>query len=183
MNFLQLNKIISIKNFYIVGDFERIQINKDIEYNYLKYSNPSLGYNFPIREPNNSFFHKIYDKFLTESFRIFGDFSLSQNNSSLCWCYRSRNDDFSSFWHDHKDTSIINAVYYYQTQEGDSISFFDANNDEIEYNVSEGELLIFPNNLLHKPNPPVSGISDRYRYSINLEIQTDETTEEIFNRI
>jgi len=183
MNFLQFNKIISIKNFYIISDLERAQINKDIEYNYLKYSNPSLGYNFSIREYNNSFFNKLYDKFLTESFRIFGNFSISEYNSSLCWCYRSCNDDFNSLYHDHTKTSNINAVYYYQTQEGDSISFLSKNDEEMVYNVSEGELLIFPGNLTHKPNPPVSVISDRYRYSINIEIRTNETTEEIFNRI
>jgi len=183
MDTSNLYKIISIKNFYIIDELEKLTITSEIEKNYKKYYDPNLGHNFEIKDYSSIFFDNLYDKFLEISYKIFGNFSICNNNRRTCWCYRSCEKNFNSVWHSHKNTSTINGVYYYQIQDGDSISFLDKDKEEMVYYLSEGELIIFSNNLVHKPNIPISIIPNRYRYSINVEIMTKESSEKIFNRI
>ena len=178
-----IKKIISIKNFFPVNQNERLKINQEIEDNWKKYSESISGYNFPILDYESCFFDNLYNKFLDISKEIFGNFLISPKNKTTCWCYRSYGNTFDSIWHHHKNTSTINSVYYYQINSGDSISFLDEKNSEFKSDLSEGELLIFPNHLIHKPNPPVKDILNRYRYSINMEIITEENSVELFNRI
>lgn len=172
-----------IKNFYCISDNDRIKINLEIEKNYNYYYDINRSYNFPILEYTSEFFNNLYDKFLKVSYNIFGNFSLSTRNSTKCWCYRSNKNTFNSVWHSHKKTSTINGVYYYQIDLGDSISFLDKNNNVIEYFPNQGDMLIFPNNVLHKPNAPVNSLPNMYRYSINVEIIANESSDELFNRI
>jgi hypothetical protein len=173
-------KIISIKDFYRVNFFHRKLINLILEKNYKKYYEFFEGYNFPIYDFKDKFFYKLYDKFLVESKKIFGEFDVAVNNKNVCWCYRSLGNNYSPIYHNHIKTSTINAVYYYQIKKGDSITFLQ-DQKEFKYLPSEGELLIFPNYLLHKPNKPCS--VNQYRYSINMEIITTQSSNNIFSRI
>ena len=118
-----------------------------------------------------------YSELLKECKILFGDFDLSPRNRKTCHCYRSKNDDYRSVFHDHERTSIINGVYYYDVKGGDSISFLH-NGKEQMYYPDKNELLIFPCHLIHKPNRPVG---NKYRYSINMEIITKQSVNEIFN--
>lgn len=172
-------KIISIKNFYHVGFFHRKKINYIIEKNYKKYDSLINGYNFPIYDFKDAFFLNLYDKFLVISKEIFGRFDISLMSKSTCWCYKSFGNDYYPIYHNHYKTSTINSVYYYQISKGDSISFLQ-NNEEFTYFPSKEELLIFPSHLLHRPNKPVK---NNYRYSINMEIITDQSVNKIFSMI
>lgn len=138
-----------------------------------------MGHNFEILDVGDKFFTKLYDKFFYKSRLIFGDFELSSQNNKNCWCYRSRNEDYNSVYHNHINTSTINAVYYYQIKKGDSISFL-CNQIEKTYYPSKEELIIFPNYLIHKPNKP---IGNNYRYSINMEIITVQSAKHLFNKL
>ena len=178
-------KIVSIKNFYHVNFLYRLKVDYIIEKNYKNRSkNGYVGgmngdFNYKIINPNDKFFDKLYDRFLTYSKNIFGDFSVSSKNQTTCWCYRSIGENYILKYHDHKMTSTINGVYYYKLNQGDSISFLQ-DDEEFVYHPEQEEMLIFPNDLLHKPNKPTK---DCYRYSINMEIKTNELSHQIFREI
>lgn len=173
-------KIISIKNFYHANFYQRIKINSIIENsykNYIRTDDTSVNFNFLIDD--DPFFLRLYNKFLNTSKIIFGDFDLSISNKNKCWCYKGCKSNYRFLYHNHSKTSTINSVYYYQIRKGDSISFLQ-NNQELTYFPSKEELLVFPNYLLHTPNKPVS---NRYRYSINMEITTNQSVNKIFSVI
>ena len=182
-NFLKDNKIISIPNFFKVEDRDRVSINRHIERCYQKYYGKFRSYNFPVSEYNGTFFEDLYKKFYEESRKILGPFTRSRENSKVCWMYRSSANDYNTGWHHHKNTSTISGIYYYQTQRGDSVSFKNKFGKTHRHFVREGELLIHPDHLLHTAEPPCSNIPNRYRYSIVIEIMTEETSEELFSRI
>jgi len=171
-------EIISVKNFYFADQNEKSTIDSEIMQNYKKYFKPN-GYNFEIKEYQTLFFNNLYETFFKKCCEMFGEFTLSSRNKKSIWCYLTNCDSKESFFHDHINTSTINGVYYYKLNENDSISFL-KNNKEIRYTPEIGELIIFPNTLLHRPDTPTT---KSYRCSFNVEITTEETSEEIFNRI
>ena len=168
--------LISIKNFHRINFFERMKVNSILERNKCYLSD--LGYNYAIYEEQTSFFSNVKTKFITQSKNIFGNFTISARYNNTCWCYRSKGDQYDSIYHDHLDTSTINSVYYHQICKGDSISFLNSKDEELIYYPDQNELLIFPNHVRHKPNKPVG---NRIRYSINMEILTQETSDQLFN--
>ena len=111
-------EVISIPNFYHVNPLQRIKINHILEHNYKKNYNERMGFNYKI-DSNDKFFVNLYDQFLESCKSIFLDFELSPTNSRSCWCYRSKGDDYKPIFHNHATTSTINAVYYYQVEQGD----------------------------------------------------------------
>jgi hypothetical protein len=169
-------EIKSIKNFYTPNFFDRILLNFILDKNYKKYYSDKKGYNYPIYD-NVKSFEKLYELFLKDCKLLFGDFDLSPKNQKTCHCYRSKRNDYRSIFHDHERTSTINGVYYYDIEMGDSISFLNSDKEHIYY-PDKNELLIFPGHLIHKPNRPVG---NAYRYSINMEIITIQSANEIFN--
>ena len=179
LNDLKKFQIISVKNFYDVNHEQRIHVDKSIEINYLK-ETPFLGYgsvNFPLKS-DNVFFSDLYEKFFNFCYKIFDGFQVSVDNQFICWCYRSNKDDYwADAWHNHVISSTINGVYYY-TIYNDGI-YFEKNNEVIYYLPEQNELLIFPNHLYHKPKVATS---EKLRYSINMEIVTEETSLTLFER-
>jgi len=174
-------KIISIKNFRKVNFANRVKINKVIEYNNKKYFPLTNGLNFPIIEEDKElFFSELYSNFLDNSKKIFGDFNISSQNCDKCWCYRSNKKTKISFYHNHIKTSTINSVYYYQLNKNDGIIFLDEDQNKFYYYPKVEELLIFPNYLVHRPMLSKHG---KNRYSINMEILTEESSSELFNRV
>jgi len=167
-------KIFFIKKFYNPNYFERIKTNRILEQNYKKYYDRNVGYNFPIKD-NAEFFDKLYDKFLSECAKIYGQYTIHPNNKRTCYCYRSNVNDNVYKRHNHVNTSVINGVYYYQVSKGDSVSFFLGNEEYVIY-PENGELLLFPNFLDHSPNPTES---KRNRYSINMELVTYQNYEQL----
>ena len=177
-------KIISVKNFYNVNFLQRRKINASLEKNHMDWltreDRDYKIFNFPLKLDHTLFFQEVHEKFLELCREYFGDFKILEDKK-YPYCYRSKRDDFRSVLHDHVATSTVSGVYYYQIKGKDGIVFKDNKSREYiqlrEYNPQQGELLLFPSNLVHKP---VVTKSRGIRYSFNLEIQTEESTEELF---
>jgi len=178
-------KILSIKNFYNVNPLIKRKINFCLEDNYIKYYGFYVGGNYvsgnyPIIEKNHLFFEDIKNKYLKICKKIFGEFSEIRYDESNIWCYRSELNNNASYYHNHIKSSVINGVYYYQINSGDSISFLGKDLSEIKYYPKIGELLIFPSYVYHKPNKTEK---NKIRYSFNMEIVTKEDVNDIFKVI
>ena len=178
-------QILSIPNFQQVSSEERVEINKSLEENYLKsplsVGNNQAGYNFPIVKDQTLFFTYLYQKYKELCYELFGNFHITSQNRTTCWCYRSNINDRQSFYHNHSSSSTINGVYYYQV-DGDGISFkirptWNHQEKEFHYVPQQGELLIFPDDLYHKPDLTTS---QNWRYYINMEILTEESSSTLF---
>ena len=179
-NLRELN-LISVRNFCQLNSEEMILVNSSLEKNYLKspvsFGDTYEGYNFPIVEDETLFFSHLYETYKAISYKLFGNFHITPQNKTTCWCYRSNINDFRSGWHNHLLTSTINGVYYYQV-EGDGI-FFERNGKEFHYIPQQGELLIFPNDLNHNA---ARTTSQNWRYSVNMEILTEESSSTLFKK-
>tara|TARA_R100001443_G_scaffold51073_1_gene63117 strand:- start:46 stop:612 length:567 start_codon:yes stop_codon:yes gene_type:complete len=178
-NLRELN-LISVRDFWEVSSQERILINNSIEKNYLKSplrrgDTSYKGNNFRLDDDHTLFFSHLYEKYKALCYELFGNFHITPQNKTTCWCYRSNINDFKSLWHNHLATSTINGVYYYQV-EGDGI-FFERNGKEFHYIPQQEELLIFPNDLNHNA---AMTTSQTLRYSINMEIKTEESASTLF---
>jgi hypothetical protein len=132
-----------------------------------------VGNNFLINDSTGEW-DKFYDLFLEKTQEILGPIKLLPENSRDCWCYPSNNLYYRGGIHDHKTTSVINAVYYFSMPETTNyregaIAFYDNNNTEVwTYKPRECDLILFPNYLRHQPLPiNTTG----YRFSVNMEIK------------
>ena len=140
--------------------------------------NKSLGYNFQVTGDHFGFFNSLYEKFLHASFEQFGQFTLSTENSNRVWAYYSTSTEYASVWHDHTRTSTINSVYYLSVPSGGGGEIeFILNGSVFSYKPEEGDLLVFPDYLVHRPTPC---LSEKARISINMEIKTIEKSINIF---
>ena len=115
IKYLHEYQIISIQNFEYVNLQQRILINDSIEKNYLKHplskGNTDGGYNFPIVNDETLFFSNLYEKYKALCYELFGNFHITSQNKTTCWCYRSNINDSNNIWHNHIYTSTINGVY------------------------------------------------------------------------
>ena len=182
-------QVISIKNIYNPNFIQRGRVKRAIDKNY-KLHFPTISstgkkrgaYNFPLVQ-DNDFFIKLYDRFLRKSKDVFGGFTLSGSNSSTCWAYRGNKNDMGKredgWWHNHLESSTINAVYYLQVY-SDGISFVGLNNRVKDYLPKNDELLIFPSHVVHAAQ---TNTLQKYRYSVNMEIRTEEPTFNLFSRV
>lgn len=174
-----------IKNFFVLDeDTRKILIEMLLENKLKNHKEPFAS--FPISVDFNDFFANLYKKFFLVSSSVFGGFSLSHENTNLCWSYCSNKYDhgFDSI-HNHINTSTINSVYYLNipprmTLEKGSITFF-LEDKTFTYKPNNHDLLIFPNYLNHRVNNYED--DEEYRVSINMEIKCIETSEELFQRI
>jgi hypothetical protein len=73
-------------------------------------------------------------------------------------------------------------VYYLNVPDKTSgeIEFLGSNDKTFKYYPDTFELIIFPDYLVHKPN---FSNSENWRVSVNMEIQTKETSLELFSRL
>ena len=121
---------------------------------------------------------QVYASFESESRRLVGRFNLSPKSVSHCWAYVSSRDEYRGGRHHHLNTSTINGVYYLQVPPVDpgalhtgALNFFDSEGlPFMRLQPRENDLLIFPNYLLHEPEPIDS---DAHRIAINVEIICD----------
>jgi hypothetical protein len=144
-------------------------------------------YSYPIESDCNYFLKKLYNSYLAACFKIFGHFQISKRNNSNCWAYCSNVNDYNSYWHEHKKSSTINAVYYINIPKNSGGPLFfriPKSDNEFEiysYSPKNYDLIIFPNYLDHKPMPPSS---DDYRICINMEIICEnDSSKNIFKKV
>lgn len=136
--------------------------------------------NFALARSNrvlDQFLDSVYDQFLERAQTIFGPFTLAPDNSRQPWAYVTNMAHYLGGIHEHKQTSTINAVYYMwmpktKSERDGAICFYDDQLVETYcLKPKTGDLVMFPNYLLHQPLPcPTFD----YRVAINLEIKTQE---------
>jgi hypothetical protein len=174
-----------IRNFENVEDYFRIALMSVVLENKQRTHFGKSGGSFPIDEDYRNFFKDLYDKFLTYSKNLFGDFKISESEEIKCWSYASNKFDHGpGEVHNHLDTSTINSVYYLNVPKTANIHkgsiTFILNGDEFSYRPKNGDLLIFPNYLDHK----INFLDDEeYRVSINMEIKCEELSNDLFSRV
>jgi hypothetical protein len=183
--------IILIENFLIPTEEEKENILNNIfeaKSEHEKLNNYEKNYySYPIKNDSNNYLKKLYNNYLLFCFKTFGNFQISKRNNSTCWAYCSNQKDFNSFWHDHIQSSSINAVYYINIPKDSGGPLFfriPKNDNEFEiysYFPKNYDLIIFPNYLEHKPMPPSS---DDYRICINMEIICEnDSPKNIFKKV
>jgi len=186
MNVVKLSDTFPI---YLIKDFEQVEDSLKIALMAVVLENKfrnhgGNGGSFLIDEDYKSFFKNLYSKFFEVSKTIFGDFTTSDNNES-CWSYASNKFDHGpGLLHNHLSTSTINSVYYLNVPQTASISngsiSFVLNGNRFTHKPENGDLLIFPNYLDHQ----INFLDDEeYRVSINMEIKSEESSEELFSRV
>ena len=168
-------EVLSIKNFLVLDGIKQKQLvqevvhSKEIHDSNINSSRAST--NFKVLS-DNSFFTELYEKLVTQCESIFGKLELSQYNSKACWGCCLNKDYWESVPHDHRNTSVINAVYYLSVPKIDGnyvgpFMYLNKNNEWVDYQVEPFELLIMPGNLMHNT---AYHNSDEWRVSINMEI-------------
>jgi hypothetical protein len=179
-----MNKIIEELPIYLVEDFfvlDSVEIvkNIDIAIKNEKYKDlfTAVGNNYPIIEDDNFFYRSLYQKF----YNLCEDrlkFTISKKNKKICWCYIDNIKKSVSNFHNHIDSSTINAVYYLNVPDNDSghIEFL-IGDKMLAYQPKNFDLLIFPNYMIHRPT---QNKKEEWRVSINMEILAEETFDDIF---
>jgi len=124
---------------------------------------------------NTKYKTKLYQILINYCKMNLNKFSIKDKNFKV-WCYYSDNNFNEGNWHNHINTSTINAVLYLKIPSDNLGIDFKINNEIKNYKPKSGDLLVFPNYLDHYPYPSY----DKPRISLNLEIICNEPSREIF---
>jgi len=156
--------------------------NWDYHYNNLLAQHNQYDYkpgnSLKIDDPGRAW-DNLYNKFLERTQEILGPLNVHWDHpkqNKFCWLYTANKNHYKGGIHHHLRSSTINGVYYFSVPDSkdyndSAISFYDGNQNEIwSYRPRELDLIIMPNYLHHQPLP---SNSDRYRFSINMEIVCD----------
>jgi len=169
-----------VRNFHVPIFQKKKIIQKVLENKSLYHKNKEKNFNFCINDDYQNFFQNLYLKFYKLCQKKFV-FTVNRNLSKSCWAYVSDKSNFVEMWHNHINSSTINAVYYLNIPKKDNVTIdFELNKKLLTYKIKNYDLIIFPDNLNHKPN---RCYNDGYRISINMEIICNETSEHIFNHM
>jgi hypothetical protein len=129
------------------------------------------GLNFKLQTKH---LDKLYSIFIDCSKKILKPFTLKDNILKV-WCYITDENYNTTGWHNHKKSATINAVIYLQTK--NKGIFFKHEKEVFYVKPDDGDMLIFPAFLEHRPEPSFTN----KRISLNLELQCNEMEKEIFN--
>ena len=131
------------------------------------------SYSFEILTDHKDY---LYNILIERSRYLLNDFTIKDKNFRL-WGFITDDTYYEGdTWHNHLDTSTINAVLYLQTVKGKGIEY-EYKGDKKYYEPKDYDLLIFPNFLNHRP---LTSNFER-RISLNLELKCFESSESIFN--
>ena len=136
---------------------------------------PYTTHNFEVRPTID--FKRLYKNFEYHAVDSLNKFSLSKSNQRKCWAFVSSRSNTPMYWHNHKETSTINGVYYLKVNEDERGILFAHEGKEYHYKPKNNDLILFPNYLKHLPLPSLSAT----RISINMEITTNEDADTIFS--
>ena len=124
------------------------------------------GYNFEV--PNIGFLEKLSSKLKTTLNNLFGEYHQEQIENVFCY---ASNEKFKfDLWHDHTHTgTTLVSVYYLNLPKNNEtgIQFQYGDTEILDYYPEEGELILFPHYLMHRPYK--SGSSEEWRISINID--------------
>ena len=129
------------------------------------------GCNFKVQ---TKYIDTLYKIFIDCAKKILKPFTIKNKNFKV-WCYMTDSVYNDTNWHNHKKSATINSVIYLQIQ--DKGISFKQNNKQMYLEPNNGDMLIFPASLDHKPRPS----TDDKRISLNLELLCNESEKEIFN--
>ena len=131
------------------------------------------AYNFEVITNHKDY---LYNLLIEKSKNVLNNFTIADKNFRI-WCYFTDDTYYKgNTWHNHLNTSTINAVLYLQTVKGKGIEF-DHNGEYFYYEPNNYDLLIFPDFLNHRP---LTSKTER-RISLNLELNCLEDSKDIFN--
>ena len=130
------------------------------------------GNNYLINTKYNKKLYKILTKYCK---KYLNKFTVKDTNFKV-WCYFSDKNFNRTDWHNHINTSTINAVIFLKIPKDNLGIDFKFNNEVKNYKPKSGDLLIFPDYLYHYPYPSYN----KPRISLNLEIKCNEDSKEIF---
>ena len=139
------------------------------------------SFNFRIIENEKNDFRMLRNLFYDTARELFNKFTIHPSHKIESWALVSNQNTPNKYSiHNHLKTASINGVFYLAMPEliepeGNIEFLFD--NKRICYKPTRGELLIFPGDLNHVPYPHSLA---KFRISINMEIKTNESIEEVF---
>jgi len=133
--------------------------------------NPTNGYNV-LLDPNKlNIINTIYDDFLKICFHNFNNINVLPRNKKVMWAYVQNKERYNSVWHNHKNTTTINAVWYPSVpDESGTLAIRDGEGIG-NIPVKEGWIYFWPYWMDHKPNPQKHSMD--WRVSINIELISD----------
>lgn len=178
--------IISVKNFHTISENIKEQLIPHL-FHYKKLHDETPSKQGPatsicVEYDSNGVLKDLYKKFHDVCLDIFGKFSLSEkNNNRICSLITN-----NSYWkftpHHHIETCTLNGVYYLNIPKingkYDGKLMILWNNKWNSYQPEPNELIIMPNFLVHDVSRHGS---EEWRISINMEITTKETLDELVN--
>ena len=130
-------------------------------------------------EVNTSQKNYVYNILIDECKKRLNSFTLKDTNFKLWGYYTDKSYHLGSRWHNHLDSSTINAVLYVKPVKGYGIEFIKSIG-RIHFPVvldpKPYDLLIFPNYVDHRPLIP----KNKIRISYNLELRCKEDVNDIF---
>ena len=137
-------------------------------------------YVFEVAHNNLKYFDPIFEKTFAEYRRIFQDdteidevttkkksFCLIQNDKRNAYEWHHHHSKSKGDWYNNPPSLLTSSVYYIRLPEGSGGIKFRDPNEEIELMPSEGDLIFFPDNMLH--TPAISTCTE-YRISFNINI-------------
>ena len=161
-------------------NFEQDFSNQNVEMVNFVISNrviPESKWQYSFTLPQNEYFDSLYNVFLKTVKSIFKKFTITERRPAAA--YVSDELYHRGDWHDHLDSSTINAVFYLQTNKNEKgILFKDDYMNEFKIIPKKYDMLIFPNYAVHYPIPFTH---KEKRISINMELKCKETAREIFD--
>ena len=129
--------------------------------------NPQLGYNVELK---SSLVSTIYNDFLNICGLNFDNVIIHQKNKQTMWAYVQNCEIGNSIWHNHKNSTTINAVWYPSVPDKTGTLSIRDGAGETEIEVEEGYIYFWPYWMDHKPN--LQKHSKDWRVSINIELLT-----------
>ena len=137
------------------------------------------GYTFEIMDPYNDF-AELYNIFVELARQVFENFRFSVKQKNWCWANVYNSSNNKTNMHNHVNTSTINGVFYLHVPtlpDGEGGLQITNNGVVDTFYPETGDLLIMPSWMLHQP---CNHSSEEYRISINMEINTIESVDNLY---
>ena len=135
---------------------------------------------FGVAHNNLRYFDSIFEKTFAEYKRVFQDdteidevttkkesFCLIQNDECNAYAWHHHDAKSKGEWYNNSHSLLTSSVYYIRLPEGSGGIKFKDDFEEIELMPSEGDLIFFPDNMLHTP---ALSTCTEYRVSFNINI-------------
>lgn len=176
-----------IKKFKLNYPYDKNILIEQLIKNFSLFTTPIKGEGAPgIQTPlilKSKEINYILDYAIQKCIEIFLDNKKPEDYIISPWIYISRNETTSSFYHEHskllpgqtKDSVITDFTFTYYVQIPNNLYgneghiYFKDKNTEISFLPEEDDFLIFPADLLHRPEKNPNSTKDRIVIAGNLK--------------